>query len=282
MLNFFKRRRNKEVIPQPFPESWREILRKRFPLSQRLPQELREELEAEIQVFLAEKSFEGCGGLTLTDEMKVSVAAQACLLLLGRETEVYPELKSILIYPSTYFAKTTEQSESGIVTESHSQRLGESWDRGVVVLAWDSVAGGAINTNDGQNVVLHEFAHQLDQQDGRADGTPSLAAGESFSERRNRYLAWTRVLTAEYNELQEKARKDQKSVMDYYGATHPAEFFAVATECFFEKPRQMSQKHPKLYEELKKFYRQDPVSWSEGGVKRDFGATAFAWLSAIA
>ncbi|MBA4149348.1 MAG: zinc-dependent peptidase [Verrucomicrobia bacterium] len=261
MLSFFKERRRRKLISQPFPEIWRQILQKRFPLFQRLPESDRQELEGHIQIFLAEKTFEGCGGLTLTDDMRVSVAAQACLLLLGRETECYPELQSILIYPSTYSAKTTEHSQSGIVTESQSHRLGESWQGGAVVLAWDSIAGGAINISDGQNVVLHEFAHQLDQQDGRADGTPLLHSDGSLHERRNRYLAWTKVLGREYVELQGKARKNQKTVMDHYGATHPAEFFAVATECFFEKPRQMNAKHPDLYEELKKFYRQDPLTW---------------------
>lgn len=264
MLSLLKRLLHKEAISKPFPEHWRKMLRKRFPLFERLPGELREELERHIQVFLAEKHFEGCGGLTVTEEMKVSIAAQACLLLLGRETDCYPGLKSILLYPGAYFAKTVEHSRSGIVTEGHSQRLGESWDAGVVVLAWDSVVGGAMNINDGQNVVLHEFAHQLDQQDGLADGTPRLSSEGSLRDRRNRYLAWTSVLSCEFEELQQQAMKNRKTVLDHYGATHPAEFFAVATECFFEKPRQMSEKHPGLYEELKKFYRQDPLNWQAG------------------
>ncbi|MFN7140625.1 MAG: zinc-dependent peptidase [Limisphaerales bacterium] len=260
MLSFFKQRRRRDIIAQPFPEHWREILRKRFPLFPLLPEEARRELEGHIQIFLAEKQFEGCGGLEVTEEMKISIAAQACLLLLGRETDMYPGLRSILIYPSTYFAKQTDYSASGIVTESKSQRLGESWEQGAVVLAWDSVTGGAANISDGQNVVLHEFAHQLDQEDGRADGTPILR-GNGLLDRRSRYSAWAQVFSSEYAQLQNKAKQQRKTVLDHYGATHPAEFFAVATECFFEKPLQMKQKHPELYEELKQFYQQDPAQW---------------------
>ncbi len=261
MFDFFKQLRSEHKDLQPFPEIWRQILQKRLPLFNRLREADQRELEGHVQQFLAEKKFEGCAGLELSDDIKVSIAGQACMLLLHRDGNCYPELKSILVYPSAYFAKKAEVSECGIVTESHSQRLGESWEQGAVVLAWDSVMGGASNITDGQNVVLHEFAHQLDQQDGLADGTPKLHSTGGFTGRRNRYLTWTRVLGREYETLRGKARKNQKSVMDHYGATHPAEFFAVATECFFEKPRQMFEKHPELYEELKQFYQQDPVTW---------------------
>ena len=263
MFGFFQRRRREKIQSQPFPADWREILGKRFPLFSILPAQDKTELEQLIQIFLAEKSFEGCGGLTLNDEIKVTIAAQACLLLLHRDTEVYPELRSVLVYPSSYLAKITEHSSSGIVSEGDSHRLGESWQHGTVVLAWDSVAGGAININDGQNVVIHEFAHQLDQEDGLADGRPVMKSAEPFSERRARYLTWARILSAEYQGLREKAAAGRKSVLDHYGATNPAEFFAVASECFFEKPLQMQRKHPELYAEFKNFYQQDPASWRE-------------------
>lgn len=255
MLRFFKR--TPEKLPSdPFPVEWRQMLEKNFPFYRLLPEELRRELEITVRQFLTEKNFEGCGGLQLTDEIKVTIAAQACLLLLGRDTECYPELRSILVYPSTYVANAAE-ARGEIVSEAERARLGESWDRGVVVLSWDSTVAGAINMFDGQNVALHEFAHQLDQEDGVADGAPILT--ESFLQRRPRYLAWARVLGEEYKTLCAATEKGRKTVMDSYGATNPAEFFAVATECFFEKPRQMQQKHPKLYEELKGFYQQDPV-----------------------
>ncbi len=263
MFGFFQRRRHEKILAQVFPEAWREILLNRFPLFRILPGQDKAELEQLIQIFLAEKLFEGCDGLVLTDEIKVTIAAQACLLLLHRETEIYPELRSILVYPSSYQAKSVQHSGSGIVSESDSHRLGESWGHGTVVLAWDSVARGVININDGQNVALHEFAHQLDQEDGLADGRPEIKSEVSFAERRARYLTWARVLSAEYEALCEKAEGGRKSVLDHYGATNPAEFFAVASECFFEKPLQMQRKHPELYEEFKKFYHQDPASWRQ-------------------
>ena len=215
-----------------------------------MPNADQEELQGHIQVFLAEKNFEGCGGLKLTAEMKVIIAAQACLLLLHRETDCYARLRSILVYPSTYVAK--ELDDSGhVVTAQDSDRLGESWHTGAVVLAWDSVRAGAMGINDGQNLVFHEFAHQLDQEDGHADGAPILA-------QRTRYAQWARVLGREFKQLCDDAESERKTLLDHYGAKNPAEFFAVATECFFEKPEKLRHKHPELYEELKEFYRQDP------------------------
>jgi Mlc titration factor MtfA (ptsG expression regulator) len=242
--------------PPPFPPAWREILRNRVPLYERLVEADQEELESHVQWFLEEKRFEGCGGLEITDELRVTIAGQACLLLLHQARDGYAKLKSILVYPSTYFAGDRRD-------DNGNARLGESWEHGTVVLAWDSVLGGATNPFDGRNVVLHEFAHQLDQEDGEADGAPVLARGERFLHRHAAYTSWARVLSSKFEQLQEKTRRGRKTVMDKYGATHPAEFFAVATECFFEKPRQMLKKHPELYEELKQFYQQDPAGWAE-------------------
>jgi MtfA peptidase len=236
----------------PIKPEWIEVLEKNVKIYRRLPALLREELHGHIQVFLHEKNFEGCGGLELTEEIKVTIAAQACLLLLNRKTNYYPKLTSILIYPSTYIVKN-ERDETGVVI-SEQIHLGESWQTGMVVLAWDEVLGGAINPDDGQNVVFHEFAHQLDQEDGEADGTPIL-------EKRSQYLAWARVLSNEYNILQNKSVNRLKSVIHRYGATDPSEFFAVATETFFEKSEKMKLKHPALYDELKNYYKVDPITW---------------------
>ena len=239
----------------PFPEDWVRIIRKNVPLYNRLPDSLKEELHGLIHVFLAEKNFEGCGGLKITDEIKVTIAAQACVLLLNRKTSHFKKLRTILVYPQTYVART--KSSDGIITvDGHSVRLGESWQNGPVVLAWDSVTGGTMNITDARNVVLHEFAHQLDQEDGAADGAPIL-------EHRSRYLTWARVLSGEYEALRNK--RGPRSVIDYYGATNPAEFFAVATEAFFEKPKQMNKKHPELYNELKNYYKLDPIEWIKNG-----------------
>jgi Mlc titration factor MtfA (ptsG expression regulator) len=244
--------RRKSLRSLPIKQEWIKILENNVKIYRRLPASLREELHGHIQVFLHEKNFEGCGGLELTDEIQVTIAAQACLLLLNRKTNYYPGLSSIVIYPSTYVVKNDEDEDGMIISEE--LRLGESWRTGVVVLAWDDVLSGALNPADGDNVVFHEFAHQLDQEDGEADGAPIL-------ENRSQYLEWGRVLSTEFTLLQKKSLKHINTVMNTYGATDPAEFFAVATETFFEKPQRMKSVHPKLYEELKNYFKLDPVKW---------------------
>lgn len=251
MFGILKRKRRERLQKRPFPADWLEILERSFPLFRKLTNADQRELQKLIQIFLHEKRFEGCGGLEITDEIRVIIAAQACLLLLHRNTDYYPRLSSILVYPDSYVAKETEKSSDGVVTERSSGRLGESWETGSVVLAWDSVHRGATEMDDGRNVVLHEFAHQLDQEDGIADGAPIL--GQS-----SRYVAWARILGAEFERLQLETAQS-RTVLDKYGATHPAEFFAVATESFFEKPRRLRQTHPELYDELREFYQQDPA-----------------------
>jgi Mlc titration factor MtfA (ptsG expression regulator) len=184
----------------------------------------------------------------LTDKMRLTIAAHAALLLLGRETDYYPDLVSVLVYPSAYRAPMAEE-HGGIVTEGEEDRFGESWQQGVVVLAWDEARAGARDLHDGENVILHEFAHQLDTEDGAADGVPVL-------EQRGDYAAWARALRPEYERLR---RAPDESVLDAYGAEDPAEFFAVATEAFFERGAELRERHPALYAELSRFYRLDPA-----------------------
>ena len=246
MFGFFRRRRRARLRMAPFPNAWRGILSKNVPVYERLPSDVRRELEGHVHVLLAEKHFEGCGGLVLTDEIRVTIAAHAALLMLGREPHYYPGLVSILVYPSAYRAPV-EEHHGGIVTEGEDTRHGESWHHGVLVLAWDAARAGARGAQDGENVILHEFAHQLDTEDGTADGVPYL-------DRRSDYAAWARTLAPEYERL--RARPDE-SVLDSYGAESPAEFFAVATEAFFERPRELRERHPELYAELSQFYRLD-------------------------
>ena len=257
MFGFFKRRRRERLRTTPIPHEWEQILRKNVPLYRRLPEADRRELHGHIQVFLAEKHFEGCGGLELTDEIKLTIAAQACLLLLHRDTDYYRRLITILVYPAAYIAKAIEPIGGGVVLEGEVCRLGEAWKDGVVVLSWDDVCCGAADIHDGHNVVLHEFAHQLDQEDGAADGAPIL-------DHRSRYVTWARVLGAEFEQLRRDSERGRSTVLDEYGATNPAEFFAVATECFFETPAPMKQKHPALYEALKGYYHQDPEQMLSG------------------
>lgn len=262
----FRRRRRDRLRRTPLEAgSWRTIDRN-VPYVGALTAADRSELEGLVQVFLAEKRFEGCGGLAVTQEMKLTIAAQACLLLLRRNAEVYPGLESILLYPHPYVAQT-RTVQGGIVTEGAVVRLGETWSRGSLVLSWDDVVRGAADPHDGHNVVLHEFAHQLDQQDGGSDGTPILPS-------RSRYVAWARVLGAAYADLVDRVHHHRPSVLDGYGATNSAEFFAVATECFFEKPGALERWYPALYDELHQFYRRDPAAAARGEAEREASVTA--------
>lgn len=240
---------------RPFAVEWRALIEKNVPIVACLSPEDREALVGHIQVFLAEKRFEGCGGLQMTDEIRVTIAAQACILLLHRETDYYPNLVSILVYPTTYVVRGGRRTAEGLVAEGPQARLGESWARDVVVLAWDSVLSGAADIHDGHNVVLHEFAHQLDQEGTSGSGAPVLP-------RRSMYVAWARVLGNDFDQLVRDVAQHHRTLIDGYGATNPAEFFAVATETFFEKPRQLRSRHPDLYAQLKDFYRQDPAELS--------------------
>jgi MtfA peptidase len=258
----WKQQRRKRLRSAPFPAGWTQILEARVPFHIWLPEPDRRELEGHIQVFMEEKNFEGCGGLQMTEEIKVCIAAQACLLLLHRNTDYYPALGSVLVYPTTYFARTLRHVDSGVIEETLQARSGEAWQHGTVVLAWDAVRKGASDLGLGPNIVLHEFAHLLDFEDGRTDGAPLLDVGGSRAERKSRRASWTRVLGAEFEQLRAKVQDGNETVLNAYGATNPAEFFAVATESFFMNPHEMHEHHLELYEQLKGFFRQDPVLWT--------------------
>jgi MtfA peptidase len=254
-----RRLRRERLRRRPFPAEWLAIVERHVPLYRELSEADQRELLQHIQVFLAEKEFEGCAGLVITDEMRVTIAAQACILLLHRETNYYPGLEVILVYPHAYVARHYERNAIGVVTDELRTRLGESWSDGAVVLAWDSVRAGAGDLRDGHNIVFHEFAHQLDSEDGHANGGPILP-------RRSMYIAWARILGQEYEKLRGDAMSGRDTVLDTYGATNPAEFFAVVTESFFTVPRQLKGQHPALYEELRLYYGQDPAGWGSGDV----------------
>jgi Mlc titration factor MtfA (ptsG expression regulator) len=236
-----------------FRADWEEILAQRVRFYQFLGEDDRRELKSYVRWFIASKPFEGCEGLEITDEIRVTVAAQACLLLLHRETPCYERLRLIRIYPGDQFAVSSKQNMAG-----------ECWGQGIILLAWDAARMGAADPFDGDNLVLHEFAHQLDYEDGASDGTPFLSRGMRSAEAAGAYASWARMLSSEYEDFRAKIELGNKTVMDSYGATDPAEFFAVATECFFEKSVAVRKKHPALYAALKDFYRQDPASWAGG------------------
>lgn len=253
MPGFFVRRQRARLRARPFPAAWRAILARNVSSFARLPRADQRELQGHIQIFLREKHWEGCGGLELTDEIRVTISAQACMLLLRRNADYYPRVTSILVYPSSYVASEERPVGGGIWEESDEARLGHTQQQlRAVVLAWDAALHGSRIYGTGSNVVLHEFAHQLDFEDNLTDGTPLLPTHQQ-------YVSWARVLGEEYERLRRLDDAGEPSFLDSYGATNPAEFFAVATEFFFEKPAEFAARHPKLYAELQKFYRQDPA-----------------------
>jgi MtfA peptidase len=256
VFDLFKSRRRARLRARAVPPAWRAILERNLPVFSRLSQVDQTELLGHTQIFLAEKHFEGAGGLELTNEIRVTIAGQACLLLLHRETDYYPELISIIVYPSGYTAHEDRPIGGGIWEEGGEDRLGHTAKHlGALVLAWDAVRHGASEPTDGENLVLHEFAHQLDFENQVSDGTPSL-------DTRGDYLAWARVMSAEFNALRNASDAGLPTLLDQYGSTNPAEFFAVITEAFFERPRALKKKHPALFAQLQRFYKQDPTTYS--------------------
>ena len=257
MLFYYIRKQHKEeIMSAPFLKEWEKILIKNIPVYSFFPDDIKSELKSLILLFLDEKEFEGCGDLEISDEIRVTIAGEACMLLLNRNIiSCFPKLHTILVYPHAYIAGGRDViGGRHVVEEVESVRLGESWQNGEVILAWDHVKSGALNFDDGHNVVLHEFGHQLDQESGSANGAPIL-------KNRSSYKTWGKVLSHDYIKLLTKTEHHKKDVIDSYGATNPAEFFAVATETFFEKPKQLQRKHPELFEELKKYYNLDPGEW---------------------
>ena len=239
--------------PVDVPITWRPLIESRVPLTRKLTAEEWDRLLWLVSRFVREKNFEGIDGLAITEEIKVIVAAQACLLLLHHDTEPFPGVKSIILYPGTFVPKVPQLDGHVRLEPEHEPAplLGESL-RGVIVLSWDSVLQSVAEPRDGHNVVLHEFAHELDHEDGYVDGIPLLEAPQSTR-------VWARVLRERFAELQQKTKDGEPDLLNAYGATNRAEFFAVATELFFERPVEMRERYPDLYRELNGFYRQDPA-----------------------
>ena len=253
MFKWLRNRRRQKILKTPFPQSWRDIIQEKVKHYSYLDHIEKIRLEQLVQFFIAEKNFEGCGGLELTDEIKVVVAAQACLLVLGLPDYQYLELESVLIYPTTVKLPPSRQSvfaDSPMIVPDQQAILGMASLRGPVILVWDAVERGARHPEQGHNVVYHEFAHILDMRDGVADGTPELS-------NRQLYHAWVEVCSKEFFKLKKETGKGRKTLLDSYGAVHEAEFFAVATELFFDRPLRMKREHPDLYGVLSAYYRQD-------------------------
>ncbi len=248
VFGWLRKRRRSRLVAAPFPAAWESFLDRRCSLWGTLPETGRSRLRDDLRILMAEVSWEPCGGLELTDEMRVLVAAQACLLTLGHRVDDLLAVKTILLYPSGYRAPDETMDEAGIVTEEMDDREGEAWDVGTVVLSWEDVQDDARRL-DGRNLVLHEFAHQIDLLHRLEFRDPPARGGAAFRR-------WNAIMHREFAALSSR-RRDR--VLDVYGAEDEAEFFAVATESFFERPSELLRVHPELYEALSAYYRQDPA-----------------------
>ena len=252
LLSWLRQRRRNQILATPFPAAWLAFLQENVLHYRYLTAEEQAKLRDRLRIFVAEKHWEGCAGLTVSDEMKVTIAAQACLMALALEGDPFATVLSILIYPTGYAVPEERWYEGWSVT-GETSRLGEAWYRGPVILSWAEVRRDARHPGQGCNLVWHEFAHQIDMLDRSTNGTPPLA---DPGERRR----WHEVMSDEYEQLIADAEEGRATLLDTYGADSEAEFFAVATECFFDCPGELRDEHPRLYELLRDYFRQDPAT----------------------
>jgi MtfA peptidase len=246
----------------PIPPEWFPLIEQQVPAVRVLNIEGRTRLLRAARELITTRRWEGCGGLTLTTEMQLIIAAQACLLTLGLGGEPYPNLRTVLVYPHTFVprrARDIRKWKLASVPEPEHPELGEAWGNGIVVLAWSSVVTGAADPTDGHNLVLHEFAHELAFEHhltpmGPGGSSPTIVNAED----------WRRVLSQSYERFCSEVEAGVPTVLDRYAATNEAEFFAVATEVFFEKPGDLRVAYPELYAQLQHVYRRDPAAFSPG------------------
>lgn len=245
-MSFLKRWRRGRLAQRPFPLAWEKFLFE-IPLYPWLSAEEKRELKGHIQIFLAEKKFEGAAGFSVDDRVRVTVAGNACLLLLHRESDYFPLMRTVVVYPTLYVARYARPGPAGIVEEGMEVRAGESWPLGTVVLAWDAAASAGFGPG-ARNVVIHEFAHQLDLEDGAMQGVPVLPP--------DLLDLWPKIFFEEYARVSSSLGPMPLS----HGQENPAEFFAAAVELFFSDPWSLRAHHPNLYALLSRFFRQDPAA----------------------
>jgi Mlc titration factor MtfA (ptsG expression regulator) len=242
MFGLFRGLRRRRLAKRPFPDEWMAALEAHVPFFAGLEADARQRFLDYLKVFAWEKHFIPAGGMEVTDEVIVVISAAAVRLVLHLDLSYYNRLTEIIVYPSHY--RHPDSGDDAVV-------YGEAHAWGTVVLSWDAVRHGLSNPRDGHDTATHEFAHVLDRADGAFNGTPELRAGAD-------YRPWAEVMSHHFDKLRARGRKQRKSLRRY-GATNEAEFFAVATEAFFEKPGQMLEATPDLYRELERFYRFDPA-----------------------
>lgn len=247
-----RQQRRKRLLATPLTQDQRAALERLVPIVRRLPTSLRPALEGRINLFLDQITFHGNHGLEVRDEMKLSIAAQACLLVVNSPVW-YDTLRTVLVYPSAFYTRRPTH-DGFVVHEGDSDMSGESWARGPVVLSWDHALQGGLDPEDGHNVVIHEFAHQLDSLTGHTNGIPILRKGQA-------YHGWEKAMLDAYNDHVKRVEAGHHTLIDPYGATNHQEFFAVATETFFERPRAFRQEEPALYAQLAELFALDPAQW---------------------
>lgn len=249
---YWSHQRRARLLSSPLTEAQRRIIRDHAPLYAKLPTPLKERLDGKVNLFLGQVDFHGCNGLAVTEQMRLTIAAQACLMIVAKDIW-YDNLRTILIYPGA-FKSRMEDYDGLVVTEGEVVRIGESWSRGPVILSWPHAEEGSHIDDDGHNVVLHEFAHQLDDLSGYTDGAPVLAHDHSEGE-------WDRIIGDAFWRLVDEVDAGRETFLDHYGATAPEEFFAVIVENFFERPADLKREEPAVYGQLAKFFALDPATW---------------------
>ncbi len=254
LFSWWKNRRRRRILAETFPSAWLEILRTEVGHYHVLSQPDCAKLRDTIQIFIAEKDWEGCRGLEITDTVRVTVAALASVLILGLHDFYFENVQTILVYPSEYVVKQKHAIVGDLALHEESERLGEAHSNGPIILSWDEVQANAREPGFGENLVFHEFAHKLDMRNGEFDGTPDMPTRD-LAER------WSRIMNDEFRRLQRAERNGRKTLIDPYGASDPAEFFAVVTECYFDAPQAMRAEHPVLYNLFREYYQQDPAAW---------------------
>ncbi len=254
LFSWLRNRRRRNLLAEPFATEWEDALQQRLGHFALISEAEQKNLRDMVHIMLAEKEWEGCRGLELTDAMRVVIAGSAAILILGFDQFYFDNVQTILVYPNAFVVKEERGLGGGATVEEETDLLGAAHYRGPVILAWEETQANALHPGYGQNLVFHEFAHQLDMLNGAFDGTPNLATNE-LAQR------WSRIMDDEFRRLQRAERKGKDTLLDPYGASNPAEFFAVTTECFFDAPRAMHAEYPDLYELFRAYYRQDPASW---------------------
>lgn len=248
MFGWLRKNKRRRLVAKPFPADWEDILAINATFLKSFDGQQQARIRHSIQILVAEKNWEGCGGLSVTDEHRVTIAAQIARMTVHFDAEFFDAVLSILIYPSAYLAKSQTQLTGGVIVEGSSGRLGEAWHRGPVILSWNEVQENVRSRYPQRNVVIHEFAHQLDMRNGSdADGFPTLESADSARQ-------WSRVMPAAFEKLAHKCQYGIPTVLDCYGATNPAEFFAVASESYFEQPVELEDQWPDVFELLDDFY----------------------------